>query len=656
MSTDFNSDVTTLKTNEAKLLDSRAKVARFCYEEQALDGNTDTDVFGVASYNYNNTQNVPLANPSILQMSETVLSKGLRSQGSSFTRMGVNHFFGRVSYNVNKLAKHLGDFLSSFKGFLREGDNAWSPTATYEAGDVVYVMLTKGGKTYKRTFSCLQECTNLAPVDSSGNLTNTAYWEETGGNVMGDLHVAGESDFTNNVLMEKNLTVRGDLVVDGSTIVTDEETISTKSDYMVLRQNNPSGLGSTEKAGVVVHNYDGSKNAFIGVDQDGIFRVSDNASENTTTYTDKSKYGVNFYNGLTQTTATVVSGATVAEDMDELEDCVLESGTYYHSFNGQWFSVSLVSSKLYFDKTSPVTDPTLITTLDAGTKDTLFYYRSISILVVSDSANQPLLTRQESSDLANDDILRWDDVNQRAKGGLTVADITASASSYKLVNSKTITGVATLVAGSVLPLYFTADINGSNVEQTLTLTYNGTPYAVKVAYENSLVDFKAKLIGGTYKFIQANTALSFMFNGTYLIILGNPVVLSTSNYTYNADGSSPFLPEIYFPVSAITTPANTAGTFTATEDCYITLSQGWSKLDDTGRRIDIIAFDDGKAIRSVYFAGYGTLDTAPSADSDDHQTIYTEPLFLRKGVSIYYEYGGYNQATSNRRFRVNTRS
>lgn len=536
MSTDFNSDVTTLKTNEAKLLDSRGKVARFCYEEQALEGNTDTDVYGVTSYNYNNVQNIPQGTPAILQMSETVLSKGLRSQGSSFTRMGVNHFWGRASYNINKLAKHLNDLIGYFKNFLREGDNAWSPTATYEAGDVVYVMLTKGGKTYKRTFSCTQESTNLAPVDAGGNLTNTSYWEEIGGNVMGDLHVAGEADFTNNVLMEKNLSVRGDLVVEGSTLVTDEQTISTKSDYAVLRQSNPSGLGATEKAGMVVHNYDGSKNAFIGVDQDGIFRVSDNASENTTTYTNKSKYGANFYDGLTQTTASVVSGATVAEDMDELEDCVLEGGTYYHSFNGQWFSVSLVSNKLYFDKTSPITDPTLISTLEAGTKDTLFYYRSISILVVSDSANQPLLTRQEASDLSNDDILRWDSSNQRAKGGLTVADITASATSYKLVNSKTITGISTLSSGSVLPLYFTVDIDGSNVEQTLTLTYNGTPYAVKVNKNGILADFSAQLIGADYKFIQANTAIDFMFAGTYLVVLGNPVVLSSNTYTIYADG------------------------------------------------------------------------------------------------------------------------
>lgn len=598
MSTDFNSDVTTLKTNEAKLLDSRGKVARFCYEEQALEGNTDTDVYGVTSYNYNNVQNIPQGTPSILQMSETILSKGLRSQGSSFTRMGVNHFWGRVSYNINKLAKHMNDLIGYFKDFLREGDNAWSPTATYAVGDVVYCIATYRGKTYKRTFSCTQTCTNLAPVDSSGNLANTSYWEEIGGNVMGDLHVAGEGNFTNDVIMEKNLSIRGDLVVEGSTLVTDEQTVSTKSDYAVLRHSNPSGLGATEKAGVVVHNYDGSKNAFIGVDQDGIFRVSDNASENTTTYTNKSRYGANYYDGISQTQATVVSGAIVSEDMDELEDCVLEAGTYYHNFNGQWFSVSLSSNSLYFDKASPVSDPTLIATLEAGTKDTLFYYRSVSILVVSDSANQPLLTRQEASDLSNDDILRWDNTNQRAKGGLTVADITASATSYKLANSKTITGVATLSSGSVLPLYFTADIDGSNVEQTLTLTYNSTPYAVKVNKNGTLADFSAQLIGADYKFIQANTAIDFMFDGTYLIILGNPVVLSSSTYTIYADGFNE--QEYVRNQNKLDDFEAVSNSFTADYDGYVY----WGKQGSAGGYITGSIKINGTTI-TVSLPGYG---------------------------------------------------
>jgi hypothetical protein len=52
----------------------------------------------------------------------------------------------------------------------------------------------------------------------------------------------------------------------------------------------------------------------------------------------------------------------------------------------------------------------------------------------------------------------------------------------------------------------------------------------------TLADFSAQHIGADYKFIQANTAINFMFDGTYLVVLGNPVVLSSTDYTIYADG------------------------------------------------------------------------------------------------------------------------
>ena len=536
MSTDFNSDVTTLKTNEAKLLDSRAKVARFCYEEQALEGNTDADVFGVNAYNYNNAQNIPYGSPTILQMSETVLSKGLRSQGSSFTRMGVNHFWGRASYNINKLAKHLNDLITYFKDFLREGSNAWSPTATYVAGDIVYFMSTVDGFTSKRVFECTLTCTNLPPLDAYGHLSNPTNWKEISGNFAGHLVVQGEGKFENDVQLEKNLNVKGDLIVEGSTLITDEQTVSTSSDYAILRHNNPSPLASAEKAGMVIHNYDTNKNAFIGVGNDGTFRVSDNASETETAYTNISKFGANYFTGLTQTSATVVGGAVVSEDVDELENTVLNNATYYHNLNGQWFAVSLSDDALYFDETSPVEDPSLIAVLEASTKYVLLYYRSFTVLIVSDTENQPLLTRQEEADLANDDILRWDATNRRAKGGLTVADIVATSLTYKYVSSRTFTG-AQLSSGGVMSLYFTADINGSSIDTKLTFNYNGTDYAVKIPKGGALADFDAVLDNGTYKFIQAYTAITVMFDGTYMVVLENPIVLTVEGNDIRADGT-----------------------------------------------------------------------------------------------------------------------
>jgi hypothetical protein len=63
----------------------------------------------------------------------------------------------------------------------------------------------------------------------------------------------------------------------------EEETISTSSDTIVLRQNNSSGLSNTEISGVIVHNYDGNENnAIVGIDNTGTVRIGDATGTDTT--------------------------------------------------------------------------------------------------------------------------------------------------------------------------------------------------------------------------------------------------------------------------------------------------------------------------------------------------------------------------------------
>ena len=110
--------------------------------------------------------------------------------------------------------------------------------------------------------------------------------------VLDTFHVRGDSFLDGEVVASDDVHIKGDLIIDGKTYTTEEESIETSSNYAVLRKNNPSPLGANEKSGIVVHNYAANKNAFIGVDRDGTFRISDNAAEQTTTYTD-----VLYYNG-----------------------------------------------------------------------------------------------------------------------------------------------------------------------------------------------------------------------------------------------------------------------------------------------------------------------------------------------------------------------
>ena len=91
------------------------KVAPFCYEQSAYE-NDQAD--GVDLYNPDAAQNIPLADNEILQVNPTVLTKGYRSQASSITRMIVNHFFGRTSYNLNKVNDVMLSLLNNIKNSL----------------------------------------------------------------------------------------------------------------------------------------------------------------------------------------------------------------------------------------------------------------------------------------------------------------------------------------------------------------------------------------------------------------------------------------------------------------------------------------------------------------------------------------------------------
>lgn len=104
----LNEDLSAIKTVEDTIIAN--KVAKFAYTDEAYDQN---DANGVTEYNVNNAQNIPTADASVLKVNETVLSKGYRSQASSITRMLVNHFFGRMSYNLNKVNDNVSNLIAT---------------------------------------------------------------------------------------------------------------------------------------------------------------------------------------------------------------------------------------------------------------------------------------------------------------------------------------------------------------------------------------------------------------------------------------------------------------------------------------------------------------------------------------------------------------
>ena len=107
------SDLTALKTASDTLTSN--KVSRFCYTESAY---ADDDADGVSVYNVNNAQNIPVNTPSVLKVNQTIVDKGYRAQASSITRMLINHFFGRVSYNLNKVNDWFNTLLANLSASL----------------------------------------------------------------------------------------------------------------------------------------------------------------------------------------------------------------------------------------------------------------------------------------------------------------------------------------------------------------------------------------------------------------------------------------------------------------------------------------------------------------------------------------------------------
>lgn len=101
-------DLTAIKEIQDGLVGN--KVARFSYTQNAYDANT---VNGVNEYNVNNEQNIPNGTASIMKVNSTVLDKGYRAQASSITRMLMNHFLGRISYNLNKVNDNMQSLLNT---------------------------------------------------------------------------------------------------------------------------------------------------------------------------------------------------------------------------------------------------------------------------------------------------------------------------------------------------------------------------------------------------------------------------------------------------------------------------------------------------------------------------------------------------------------
>lgn len=103
--------------------------------------------------------------------------------------------------------------------------------------------------------------------------------------------------------------------------------------------------------------------------------------------------------------------------------------------------------------------------------------------------------------------------------------------------NKTLTGTP-LKTGNVVRVLFTADQSAANSSAAMVINYNTADITVKVCKNGALENYIPFTVSsGVYKYCQAYTAMELVYDGTYFIILGNPVVFSDANTTIFADGS-----------------------------------------------------------------------------------------------------------------------
>lgn len=139
------------------------------------------------------------------------------------------------------------------------------------------------------------------------------------------------------------------------------------------------------------------------------------------------------------------------------------------------------------------------------------------ITVIFTGTKYLMLTQAVANEIAKD--------NKKPVTSNAVACIIQNDASF------TLTG-PTLGVGGKVKILFTSNIYAAAQGAAAIINYNGTNYNVKIIKAGTLQNFTAY----NYTFLQGNTILDFVYDGTSFIIQGNPVIISTTSSITLADG------------------------------------------------------------------------------------------------------------------------
>jgi len=170
---DLYNDIQAIKQKSDVVKDQ--KVARFSYTNTAYQNDIAA---GVENYDAPSDQNVPLSTKT--DLNDTVIDKGVRGQAASLPRNALNHFFGRMSYNLNKMHDWFNTVIDKLLRSMAMNGSRYTATTKYRQYDVVTFVDTAVTPPQVRYF--FRHSTDPAELVGSApmiaGVVQTAQWAE----------------------------------------------------------------------------------------------------------------------------------------------------------------------------------------------------------------------------------------------------------------------------------------------------------------------------------------------------------------------------------------------------------------------------------------------------------------------------------------------
>ena len=240
-------------------------------------------------------------------------------------------------------------------------------------------------------------------IDVSGNLTVGGNTKITGNTTIdgtletGNTKVNGTLDVSGDTKLTGNTFISGDLTVSGTVHSIDQEEIVADGDTVTLRANNNLPLATGQVSGIVVNKYNGTDDLAIVTDNEGTVRVGTGKGTDTT-YTN------------------------IALNHSD--------GKYYTYENNTYTLID------------PQPNGNMTSWTGKEEVEGYTHYATAVFTVIEKTSLQPLLTREEESDLTDGAVLVWDAEKTKAVGTI------APTNSMQTLVSKIVDGKISYEWGS----------------------------------------------------------------------------------------------------------------------------------------------------------------------------------------------------------------